>query len=53
MPSVPRAGKLPAPAFLDAIYNVAGVKADFDAAALHPYGCDLDQVRTGISSSAR
>ena len=35
--------------FLNAIYNVAGVKADFDAAALHPYGCNLDRVRTGIS----
>ena len=27
---------------------MAGVKTDFDAAALHPYGCDLDQVRTGL-----
>ena len=35
--------------FLNAIYNVAGVKADFDAAALHPYGCTLDRIRTGIS----
>jgi hypothetical protein len=42
-------GSSPAPTFLDAIYNVAGVKADFDVAALHPYGCDLDRVRTGIS----
>ena len=39
----------PAPTFLNAIYNVAGVKADFDAAALHPYGCTLDRVHTGIS----
>ncbi len=50
MPGVPRAaGSSNARDFLDAIYNVAGVKADFDAAALHPYGCNLDAVRTGIS----
>ena len=35
--------------FLDALYTVAGVKADFDVAALHPYGCNLDQTRTGIN----
>ena len=50
MPSTTRAaGSSNARDFLNAIYNVAGVKADFDAAALHPYGCELDQVRTGIS----
>jgi hypothetical protein len=50
MPSTTRAeGSSNARDFLNAIYNVAGVKADFDAAALHPYGCDLDRVRTGIS----
>ena len=50
MPSTTRAaGSSNARDFLNAIYNVAGVKADFDAAALHPYGCELDRVRTGIS----
>ncbi|HXF00465.1 MAG TPA: glycosyl hydrolase [Solirubrobacterales bacterium] len=34
--------------FLNALYRVAGVTTDFDAAALHPYACDLDQVRTGL-----
>ena len=34
--------------FLDNLYGVAGAKADFDAAALHPYGCDLDQTRDSI-----
>jgi hypothetical protein len=34
--------------FLSALYNVSGVKGDFDAAALHPYGCDLDQSRNGL-----
>ncbi len=50
MPSVPDAnGSSNAWDFLDALYTVAGVKADFDVAALHPYGCNLDQTRTGIS----
>ena len=50
MPSIPHAtGCSNAWDFLNALYNVAGVKADFDAAALHPYGCNLDQTRTGIS----
>ena len=39
--------------FLNAIYDVAGVKDDFDAAALHPYGCDLDRgPQRGSASSA-
>ena len=50
MPSVPDAnGSSNAWDFLDALYTVAGVKADFDVAALHPYGCNLDQTRTGIA----
>ena len=50
MPSVPDAnGSSNAWDFLDALYGVAGVKADFDVAALHPYGCNLDQTRTGIA----
>jgi hypothetical protein len=50
MPSTTRvAGSSNARDFLNAIYNVAGVMANFDVAALHPYGCDLDRVRTGIS----
>ncbi|HXF00382.1 MAG TPA: glycosyl hydrolase [Solirubrobacterales bacterium] len=47
MPSTP-AGYPTAWDFLNALYNVTAVKGDFDAAALHPYGCDLDQVRTGL-----
>ena len=54
MPSVPDAnGSSNAWDFLDALYTVAGVKADFDVAALHPYGCNLDQTRTGISQIQR
>ena len=30
-----------------------GSRTDFDAAALHPYGCNLDQTRTGISEVPR
>jgi hypothetical protein len=34
--------------FLDYLYQVPGVESDFDAAALQPYGCNLNQVRDGI-----
>jgi hypothetical protein len=34
--------------FLSNLYGVAGAKGDFDVAALHPYGCNLDQTRDGI-----
>jgi len=34
--------------FLNALYNVPGVKEEFDVAALHPYACDLDQARYGL-----
>ena len=27
--------------FLDNLYQVPGIKSDFDAAALHPYACDV------------
>ena len=50
MPSTPDvAGSSKAWDFLKALYGVAGVKADFDVGALHPYGCNLEQTRYGIS----
>ena len=50
MPSTPdTAGSSKAWDFLDALYGVAGVEADFDVGALHPYGCNLEQTRFGIS----
>jgi hypothetical protein len=49
MPSTPDAtGTSTAWDFLNALYNVTGVKGDFDVAALHPYGCNLDQTQTGL-----
>jgi len=36
--------------FLDTFYSVRGIKSDFDAAALHPYGSDLSEVRYSIQS---
>jgi hypothetical protein len=41
-------GDVKAWTFLNNLYGVAGVKNDFDAAALHPYACNLDQTRDGI-----
>ena len=46
---MPSYGDVTAWRFLNNLYGVAGVKADFDAAALHPYGCDLDQTREAIN----
>jgi hypothetical protein len=34
--------------FLDALYRVGAVKPYFDAAALHPYGSDLERVRNAF-----
>ena len=34
--------------FLDDLYDVPGVKDNFDAAALHPYARDIDQFRDAI-----
>jgi hypothetical protein len=34
--------------FLDHLYSVPGVKADFDAAAQHPYAANVDKVRDSI-----
>jgi putative glycosyl hydrolase len=49
MPGVPDAtGSSNAWDFLNALYNVTGVKTNFDVAALHPYGCDLDQTKTAL-----
>jgi Glycosyl hydrolase catalytic core/Bacterial Ig-like domain len=36
--------------FLDSLYGVSGIKAYFDAAALHPYASTLDKVRTPIEN---
>jgi Glycosyl hydrolase catalytic core/Bacterial Ig-like domain len=36
--------------FLNSLYGVSGVKAYFDAAALHPYAPDLVKVRTAIEN---
>ena len=44
-----RGGRSKAWDFLNALYAVAGAKADFDVAALHPYGCNLEQTRHGIA----
>ncbi len=41
-------GDVKAWTFLSNLYGVPGVKNDFDAAALHPYGCNMDQTRQGI-----
>jgi len=34
--------------FLDRMYNVRGIKRDFDATALHPYADSIAQLRTSI-----
>jgi Glycosyl hydrolase catalytic core len=34
--------------FLRNLYQIPGTRDDFDAAALHPYACNLDQVRQVI-----
>ncbi len=41
---MPGHGDVTAWKFLDTLYRVSGVKGDFDAAALHPYARDLDQL---------
>ena len=43
---MPAIGDSKAWVFLDNIYQVPGIKSDFDAAALHPYSCGLDGVRS-------
>ena len=49
MPGVPDAtGSSDAWDFLNALYNVNGIKTKFDVAALHPYGCDLTQTQTAL-----
>ena len=47
---MPSFGDVTAWRFLTNLYSVAGVKADFDAAALHPFGCDLEQTRVAINA---
>jgi len=34
--------------FLDRLYRVRGVKADFDAVALHPYAADVGELRIAV-----
>jgi hypothetical protein len=34
--------------FLDHVYSVPGIKADFDTAAQHPYAANIDKVRDSI-----
>jgi hypothetical protein len=36
--------------FLDRLYRVRGVKADFDAVALHPYAADVGELRLLVES---
>jgi polysaccharide biosynthesis protein PslG len=45
---LPARGDITAPTFLKNLYSVSGIKAFFDAAALHPYMPTLDQVKTAI-----
>jgi hypothetical protein len=39
--------------FLDRLYGVRGVKADFDAVALHPYAADAGELRVLVESVRR
>jgi putative glycosyl hydrolase len=41
-------GDVKAGDFLRNLYQIPGTKGDFDAAALHPYGCNRDQTRQRI-----
>jgi Ca2+-binding RTX toxin-like protein len=45
---MPGTGDITAWDFLKGLYSVAGIKADFDAVALHPYAHDLDRQRATI-----
>jgi hypothetical protein len=36
--------------FLDRLYGVRGIKADFDAVALHPYAADAGELRNLVES---
>ncbi len=45
---MPGYGDVKAWAFLGALYSVLGIKAFFDAVAIHPYGSTLNQVRQEI-----
>ena len=45
---MPGYGDVAAWTFLSNLYSVAGIKAYFDAVALHPYGSTLNQVKTEI-----
>src|SRR5918994_146785 len=39
--------------FLDRLYRVRGVKADFDAVALHPYAADAAELRVLVEGVRR
>lgn len=45
---MPGFGKPKAWDFLDSLYAIPGIKGDFDAAALHPYAPNVDQLGTEI-----
>jgi polysaccharide biosynthesis protein PslG len=47
-PGYPPSGGLKAWDFLDSLYQVPGIKNDFDAAALHPYASSADVLRQEI-----
>jgi polysaccharide biosynthesis protein PslG len=42
---MPGFGKPRAWDFLDSLYDVPGIKSNFDVAALHPYATDVDELR--------
>ncbi|HXF00464.1 MAG TPA: glycosyl hydrolase [Solirubrobacterales bacterium] len=46
---MPSFGDVTAWKFLNYLYNVTGVQGDFDVAALHPYGCDLERTEDAIT----
>jgi Glycosyl hydrolase catalytic core len=46
---MPSYGDSTAWTFLDHIYQVPGIKSYFDAAAAHPYGCNVNEVRDGMA----
>ena len=45
---IPGFGKPKAWDFLDSLYGIPGIKRDFDAAALHPYAPNIDELVSSI-----
>ena len=50
---MPGFGDVAAWTFLSKLYAVPGIKAYFDAVALHPYGANLNKVKTGDPASSQ